>query len=404
MAISAGQERTIFSAFCDFLLSRFPAALLSKPTRREHLKRSKAPTAAATTSSGVSAQTEHLLWLLQRWPRRSLSRWLLEGDDLKAKLDEGRWPSELKRRPIRQKRFAIPTKNTNLQVAGYTDENYPPLLKHIPDPPLVLFYMGSIQALAGASIAIIGARRCTTNGRVMAQQMAADLALQKICIVSGLALGIDTAAHLGALSQQSVTVAFLGCGLDRIYPASNKQLAQRIIDQGGGLVSEYPLQTPPMAHHFPERNRLISGASMAAVVIEASEKSGSLITARMALEQGRDVYAVPGPASSEVSRGCHRLIQQGAGLVIDAQDLLAELPTLGVANVAQPSAQSTPEILSGLSAVAALVLDQLTGYGQDLDELAALTAQHPHETSLALVELELAGFVRHGGDGYIRAS
>jgi DNA processing protein len=199
-------------------------------------------------------------------------------------------------------------------------------------------------------------------------------------------------------------VAFLGCGLDRIYPASNKQLAQQIIDQGGGLVSEYPLQTPPMAHHFPERNRLISGASMAAVVIEASEKSGSLITARMALEQGRDVYAVPGPASSEVSRGCHRLIQQGAGLVINAQDLLTELPTLGVANVAQPSAQATPEILSGLSAVAALVLDQLTGYGQDLDELAALTAQHPHETSLALVELELAGFVRHGGDGYIRAS
>jgi DNA processing protein len=328
----------------------------------------------------------------------------LEGDDLKAKLDEGRWPSELKRRPIRQNRFAIPTKDTNLQVTGYTDENYPPLLKHIPDPPLVLFYKGSIQALAGASIAIIGARRCTTNGRIMAQQIAADLALQKICIVSGLALGIDTAAHLGALSQQGATVAFLGCGLDRIYPASNKQLAQQIIHQGGGLVSEYPLQTPPMAHHFPERNRLISGASMAAVVIEASEKSGSLITARMALEQGRDVYAVPGPASSEVSRGCHRLIQQGAGLVINAQDLLTELPTLGVASVAQPSAQATPEILSGLSAVAALVLDQLTGYGQDLDELAALTAQHPHETSLALVELELAGFVRHGGDGYIRAS
>ena len=404
MAISVGQERTIFSAFCDFLSSRFPAALLSKSTRREHLKRSKASTAAASTSSGVSPQTEHLLWLLQRWPRRSLSRWLLEGDNLKAKLDEGRWPSELKRRPIRQNRFAIPAKNTNLQVTGYTDENYPPLLKHIPDPPLVLFYMGSIQALAGASIAIIGARRCTTNGRVMAQQMAADLALQKICIVSGLALGIDTAAHLGALSQQGVTVAFLGCGLDRIYPASNKQLAQQIIDQGGGLVSEYPLQTPPMAHHFPERNRLISGASMAAVVIEASEKSGSLITARMALEQGRDVYAVPGPASSEVSRGCHRLIQQGAGLVVNAQDVLAELPNLGVAGVAQPRAQATPEMSSGLSAAAALVLDQLTGYGQDLDELAALTAQHPHETSLALVELELAGFVRHGGDGYIRAS
>ena len=135
-------------------------------------------------------------------------------------------------------------------------------------------------------------------------------------------------------------------------------------------MSEYALQTPPLAHHFPERNRLISGASAAVIVIEASEKSGSLITARMALEQGRDVFAMPGPVTSEVSRGCHRLIQQGAGLVLSVED----------------------------------VLEHITGYGQDLDEISTRVRQSTHATSLALVELELAGFVRQGGDGYIRAS
>ena len=223
-------------------------------------------------------------------------------------------------------------------------------------------------------------------------------------MISGLALGIDTAAHLGALGQGGTTVAFLGCGVDRIYPSSNKRLAQQVVDQGGALVSEYALQTPPLVHHFPERNRLISGASAAVIVIEASEKSGSLITARMALEQGRDVFAMPGPVTSEVSRGCHRLIQQGAGLVLSVEDVLADMPGLDQVHADfAPGQQETP-LPSDLSDVAGQVLEHITGYGQDLDEISTRVRQSAHATSLALVELELAGFVRQGGDGYIRAS
>lgn len=356
------------------------------------------------TTPIISPETEHLLQLLKRWPRQRLSRWLLENGDIEDKLIARRVPEDLKRRPVKQDGFAAPAEDSDIGVIGYIDNLYPPLLRHIPDPPLLLFYRGSIRALSEIGIAIIGARRCTTNGKFMAQRMAADLAVRKVCVISGLALGIDTAAHLGALGQGGTTVAFLGCGVDRIYPSSNKRLAQQVVDQGGALVSEYALQTPPLAHHFPERNRLISGASAAVIVIEASEKSGSLITARMALEQGRDVFAMPGPVTSEVSRGCHRLIQQGAGLVLSVEDVLADMPGLDQVHADfAPGQQETP-LPSDLSDVAAQVLEHITGYGQDLDEISTRVRQSAHATSLALVELELAGFVRQGGDGYIRAS
>ena len=191
---------------------------------------------------------------------------------------------------------------------------------------------------------------------------------------------------------------------NQIYPRSNAKLAQQIVNQRGVLVSEYPLGTPPLAHHFPERNRLISGAAAAVVLIEAGEKSGSLITARMALEQGREVFAVPGPALSELNRGCHRLIQQGAGLVVCAQDVLDNMPML--ATLAPLDVEGTEAVASAvqLSRMARSILEQLDGYGQCLDDIAAVLKQNPQEVSLAMVELELGGFVRLGGDGYIRAS
>lgn len=358
----------------------------------------------SASSSYISPETEHLLELLKRWPRRGLSRWLFIDDDIGDKLTSRCVPAHLRQRPVKQNGFAVPGKKSGISAVGYTDNLFPPLLRHIPDPPLLLFYRGSIKALSQTGIAIIGARRCTANGKFLAQQMAAELTAHHVSVISGLALGVDTAAHVGALDQCGNTIAFLGCGVDRVYPSSNKKLAQKIVDQGGVLVSEYALQTPPLAHHFPERNRLISGASVAVVVVEASEKSGSLITARMALEQGRDVFAMPGPVVSEVSRGCHRLIQQGAGLVLNAEDVLAEMPWFVQESTDVVPTRHEVSPASNLSALAALVLERLSGYGQDLDEISALVSETAHATSLALVELELAGFVRQSGDGYIRAS
>lgn len=355
-------------------------------------------------SGRPSPHTQHLLKLLARWPRQSLSQWLFGGDGEFSKLQRQLLPTEVAPRLAQRLEFLAPAAVTGVAVVGITDDHYPWLLRQIPDPPLVLFCKGSLDVLARPCVAVVGARRCSSNGRVIAQRMSADLAVHGVCIVSGLALGIDTAAHMGVLEARAPTAAFLGCGLDQIYPRSNVRLAQKIVDQGGALISEYPLGTPPLAHHFPERNRLISGAAEAVVLIEAGEKSGSLITARMALEQGREVFAVPGPPMSEVSRGCHRLIQQGAGLVVCAQDVLDNLPRLITSAPPSGAVAIQSPSQAQLSPIALLVLERLDGYGQCLDDIASAVKRKPHDVSLAMVELELAGFVRLGGDGYIRAS
>ena len=359
------------------------------------------PTAPTALGIAPSPQTQHLLTLLATWPRRSLSRWLFREDGAASKLRRQALPSKMAPRPIRQTRFLASTAALGVSVVGITDADYPPLLRQIPDPPLVLFYKGSLGSLDRACVAVVGARRCSSNGRVVAERMGRDLAAQGVCLVSGMALGIDTAAHMGVLDNGGPTVAVLGCGLDQVYPRSNAGLAQQVIDRGGALISEYPIKTPPLAHHFPERNRIISGAAAAVVLIEAGEKSGSLITARMALEQGREVFAVPGPAMSEVSRGCHRLIQQGAGLVVSAQDVFDEMPELKIPGQGGDAAAAEAPPLSPL---ALSVLERLDGYGQCLDEISSAVQRQTHEVSLAMVELELAGFVRLGGEGYILAS
>ena len=354
-----------------------------------------------------SPSTQHLLKLLARWSRRSLSRWLFEDEGGVLKIQRQLMPTAMAPRPTQRSEYLASLEANGVAVVGITDDHYPWLLRQIPDPPLVLFYKGSLDVLSRACVAAVGARRCSSHGRVLAQRISADLAAHGVCIVSGLALGIDTAAHQGVVQAGAPTAAFLGCGLDQVYPRSNRRLAQQVIEQGGVLISEYPLATRPLAHHFPERNRLISGAAAAVVLIEAGEKSGSLITARMALEQGREVFAVSGSPLSEVSLGCHRLIQQGAGLVICAQDVLDNLPALKVS----PSSQSSQGAVAvespshaQLSSIALSVLRCLDGYGQCLDDIAAAVKGKPHDVSIAMVELELAGFVRLGGDGYIRAS
>ena len=212
-------------------------------------------------------------------------------------------------------------------LVAWGEENYPEMFAQIPAPPLMLYVNGDIEALHLPSLAIIGSRNPTKGGVRNAHDFAKHLASHGFSIVSGLAQGIDAAAHQGALDADGKTVAFVGNGIDRVYPAGNRKLAHSIVESGA-LVSEYPLGAPPERWHFPERNRLISGLSLGTLVVEAARRSGSLITARLAAEQGREVFALPGSIHNPLARGCHELIRQGAKLVETAADILAELRPL----------------------------------------------------------------------------
>lgn len=215
-------------------------------------------------------------------------------------------------------------------AAGYGavmqhEGDYPPLLREIYDPPPLLYYSGNLQVLHQACLAVVGSRRHTAYGREIAYKFAARLAALGITVVSGLARGIDTWAHRGALAGKGATAAVLGCGLDICYPPENRLLMQGI-GQQGVVLSEFPPGSEPLPANFPRRNRLISGLSLGTLVVEAGEKSGALITASFALEQGREVYAVPGSITSPCSRGCHQLIKEGAKLADRVEAILEELP------------------------------------------------------------------------------
>ncbi len=212
-------------------------------------------------------------------------------------------------------------------LVAWGEETYPEMFTQIPGPPLALFVNGNVEALHMPALAVIGSRNPTQGGRRNAHDFSKHLASRGFMIVSGLAQGIDTAAHEGALDAGASTIAFLGTGIDRVYPAANRDLAHAITERGA-LVSEYPLGAPPERWHFPERNRLISGLTLGTLVVEAARRSGSLITARLAAEQGREVFALPGSIHNALARGCHELIRQGAKLVETAGDILNELRPL----------------------------------------------------------------------------
>ena len=220
------------------------------------------------------------------------------------------------------------------------DEHFPELLTQLSDPPPLLYVKGNRDVLHLPALAIVGSRNPTDGGVRNAFEFSRHLATCGFCIVSGLAQGIDAAAHRGALAAGAPTVAVLGNGIDAIYPASNRELAEQII-ASGALISEYPPGTPPMRAYFPQRNRLISGLSLGTLVIEAARRSGSLITARLAAEQGREVFALPGSIHNPLARGCHRLIRDGAKLVESADDIISELAPL-VAHIVQSSVESRP--------------------------------------------------------------
>lgn len=218
---------------------------------------------------------------------------------------------------------------SSYDLISISDECYPKLLREIYAPPLVLYCAGDVAALSKPSVCIVGSRCATRRGLITAQNLARDLSERGIHVVSGLARGIDSAAHRGALAGEGGTSAVLGCGVDVVYPPEHARLAQEIATKGC-IVSEFPLGTPPLKHNFPQRNRVLSGLSLGVVVVEAGLDSGAMGTARWALEQNREVFAVPGPVDYAGSRGPHKLIREGATLVEGVEDILAELPQLAV--------------------------------------------------------------------------
>jgi DNA processing protein len=209
-------------------------------------------------------------------------------------------------------------------ILTLNDDAYPKRLKEIYDPPALLYVRGGLKKEDDLAVSIVGSRKTSPYGREMTEKISRDLARNGVTIVSGMARGIDSVAHWGAVSEGGRTIAVLGCGVDVIYPSENRNLYAKMIDQGA-ILSEFPMGSPPEGGHFPRRNRIISGLSIGVIVVQANEKSGSLITARYALEQGRDVFAVPGNIGAEGSRGTNRLIKEGAKMVESSEDILEEI-------------------------------------------------------------------------------
>lgn len=266
-------------------------------------------------------------------------------------------------------------------ILTLADSDYPQALLNTADPPILLYVKGRLDLLNAPALAIVGSRNATAQGAANAEAFAQAAGDAGLTVISGLAQGIDTAAHRGALGTTGSSIAVVGTGLDRVYPASNHDLARRLAETGA-LISEFPLGMPPLAANFPRRNRIISGMSLGCLVVEASVQSGSLITARMALEQGREVFAIPGSIHSPQSRGCHHLIRQGAKLVESAQDIQEELGNFPSLAASSPS-PSEPHP----------VLEHLGGEALDMDTLRQRSGLTIDALSAILIALELDGLV-----------
>jgi DNA processing protein len=290
------------------------------------------------------------------------------------------------------------------RILALGEPGYPDLLARIPDPPLLLYIRGHARLLDGPCLAIVGSRNGSVQGRANATAFAEALSGAGLSIVSGLALGIDAAAHEGALRRCGGTIAVVGTGPDQVYPARNRALCERIA-QDGCIVSEYPIGTPPLQGNFPRRNRIISGLAVGVLVVEAAAQSGSLITARQAAEQGRDVFAIPGSIHAALAKGCHALIREGARLVETAQDVLEALALSPLLAVHLPRADITidnmPEQSAGTPAESAL-LDALGHDPVAPDVLQARLGWDVGELSASLLVLELAGKLERMAGGLIQ--
>ncbi len=305
-----------------------------------------------------------------------------------------------------EKDLAWLTSSDSHHIITLADPIYPPLLREIDDPPPLLFVNGDPNSLKTPQLGIVGSRNPSPGGQENARNFAKSLAQAGLTITSGLALGIDAAAHQGALLGHGVTIAVTGTGLDRVYPARHRNLAHQIA-AAGALISEFPIGTPPLADHFPRRNRIISGLSLGTLVVEAAPLSGSLITARLAAEQGREVFAIPGSIHNPLARGCHALIRQGAKLVETVEDIIEELGPLAKLNyslnhdVEHSTGHDTPDLDSQQ-----LKLLENMGYDPvSVDTLVGHANLTTEQVSAILLVLELQGVVSSAAGGlYTRVS
>ncbi|OGT46935.1 MAG: DNA protecting protein DprA [Gammaproteobacteria bacterium RIFCSPHIGHO2_12_FULL_38_11] len=290
-------------------------------------------------------------------------------------------------------------------IINFTNQNYPKLLSEISSLPPILYISGDVNLLSATQIAIVGSRNPSPTGIDIAKQFAFELAKQNICITSGLALGIDTACHEGALQANGKTIAVLGNGLCYVYPKKNNALAEKIIENGC-LVSEWPLNMPPKAENFPRRNRIISGLSLGTLVIEAALKSGSLITAHYAIAQNREVFALPGSVRNPLSTGCHALIQQGAKCVVSAEDVLDELKPFLTMSDHKNSSENTLNSSSFKNFILdheqQLVLACIESDVTSVDQICEHSKLSAQSVMAHLLILELHGYIRSQLNGYIK--
>jgi DNA processing protein len=311
-------------------------------------------------------------------------------------------------------------------LLAFEDSNYPDLLREIPKAPPLLFVRGSVGCLNLPQLAIVGSRNPSGGGLENAARFAEYLAASGFAITSGLAAGIDGAAHQGALTAGGITIAVMGTGIDLVYPARHRALAQRILESGGALVSELPLGSGSKAAHFPQRNRIISGLSCGVLVVEAALQSGSLITAHTALQQNREIFAIPGSIHNPLARGCHQLIRQGATLVETGKDIVEQLQGIlayqrasadKLAQVCSPSKPRSKAVKdsdkAGKSSLDAEALAQLSPAEQqlmaslgfdpvELDDLAERTGTPVGSLAAQLIGLEIKGFIQQQGSAYLR--
>jgi DNA processing protein len=284
-------------------------------------------------------------------------------------------------------------------VLALGDASYPQALANIPDPPLLLYINGRIDLLARPALAIVGSRNATVQGKANASAFAAALSDAGVCVVSGLALGIDAAAHEGALRGAGSTIAVVGTGADLFYPARNRALAERIANEGC-IVSEYALGTPPMSGNFPRRNRIISGLSSGVLVIEAAAQSGSLITARVAAEQGREVFALPGSIHAPLAKGCHRLIRDGARLVETVNEVLEAMQVSPLAMLSSSTKAGTNGLPTETDCTD--LLAQLGHEPLDVDDLLERLDTDIGQLSMGLLALEMAGMIERLPGGKVQ--
>lgn len=327
---------------------------------------------------------------LEALPERRADETLL-GWGCRSRSAPGRppWPEELARLMREAQHQLATAARLDVTPVAFGEPQYPALLAAIPDPPPMLWVRGRVDVLSAPAVAIVGSRAATPYGMAMARQLSIELTAAGVVVVSGLARGVDSSAHVAAVSAGGRTVGVLGCGVDRVYPSEHKGLA-RDMEAAGAVASEFPPGVPPLPHHFPLRNRIISGLSLAVVVVEAPEKSGALITASAAAEQGRDVMVVPGPALGGRNRGGHLLIRDGAKVVESANDILQELEGWRAAY--------------SRSAGAGATLGQLPEAADfTIDEVAAETGEPTDAVLARLLELELMGRIqRIGGGRFVR--